>query len=405
MAAAISAGADEETKEEAYAFTKGICTHLAMLYVAGYARSLQEQGVSGSWSAPAPLAPVTAGHPRELNMRVALQGIVTVLTSAEEARMQAGAAALEAFVTALLTASAAQKAGLGPAALEATKEEATPMDTDGGAADDKARADEVEQSKDGQADASGRPRAGTEASNKVRPPAVPLRPPSEQAGLPRVLDDVVSSVLHACHGDTWGARMGGAHGVQLLMRRLPRAYTMPWSPQLVAALANVLAVLPEHAVAQKALVAELFELVVMTVALEDGPAPAAGDGDKAAAKMEVDSPSKLVVRLPSPAMSLSTAAPRCLFPARLLGLMGRENCRTWSRQTWLPCWSSWPWRCWPRAARRRCMRPRSPWCIACVRAQARRQRRSLATVGSSPGSRCGRSLSTRGLPSSCAPTQ
>jgi hypothetical protein len=328
IAAALVATVDKDVRDLAEPFARGVCTHLALLYACGNARSQQEHGVSGSWSSSPPYhAPCAPSNPHELNMRAAFQGLLAVLVDQDEQRIAAGAKAVDMFVTSLLVAAEARRTtgGVGreehkehklsddDAAMVAKPPEgcepATARDTS--AADDAAgahvegegmKAEEsgrggeehsdgcVERASaaDGTApsdgdtakkaapaaaasstprDASAKHRSGNEITNKIRPPAVPERAPSRQTGLPHVLDDLMSHVLHACHGNTWGCCIGGISGLKVLTKRLPREYLKPWSAQLVAAISKVLSALPEHSTSEVALMSKLLREVVLNVAI------------------------------------------------------------------------------------------------------------------------------------------
>jgi hypothetical protein len=334
FSAALAATVDNDVAPVAEPFVTGVCTHLALLYACGHCPSQQELGVGGSWVRGTPTqAPGASISPRDLNMRVAFQGLIAVLTDRDERRIAAGVKAVDTFVASLLVAVEAQRAlGAGPAGTAGTaaKTEPPAAGADAGAgakaasaagpakAEGAAKA-EASAAVAGKGDAgdgvqvgsTGGGAASTGRSSahegKIQPPLPPATPPSRQAGLPPVLDDLVSHVLHACHGDTWGSRIGGIGGLKVITKRLPRAYLKPWAPQLVAAIAKVLAALPEHATSEVALVAKLLKEVVLKVAVPEGPAAAPAG----AAAMEVDgegvagegaAATALLVRLPHTAI-------------------------------------------------------------------------------------------------------
>ena len=278
LSAALAAAVDKDVADIAEPFVRGAITHLALLYASGHALSQQELGVCGSWTSGAPAATAAAAAaavagaepppPRELNMCVAFRGLMAVLTDKDERRIAAGVKAVDTFVAALL-AAADVKREAGAASGDAVKTEADQsgtasgdaMDAEDTKADVAAGAPEASALADEGADENARPpgdpgippplRSTTsgvggsgsggakDADAKSRPPLAPLVPPSVQANLPPVLDDLVSHVLHACHGDAWGRRIGGIGGLKVITKRLPRAYLKPWAPQLVAGIAQV----------------------------------------------------------------------------------------------------------------------------------------------------------------------
>lgn len=134
---------------------------------------------------------------------------------------------------------------------------------------------------EGSTEASERPGAavGTQSRGgtqdielrRIRPPRAPNIAPAVQAKLPSVLDDLMSLLLHACHGVAWSARIGGIAGLEIVSKRLPAEYLKPWSPQIVAAVANVLSGLPDHSTTERVTVTQLLrEVVLKTVGLAPG---------------------------------------------------------------------------------------------------------------------------------------
>lgn len=251
---AIVCCSDSELADEAKAYVRSIATHIALLFVLRKARSQQELGIAGCWSATLPRSlPQARFGVLNLNMLVAVRAFATALVQESPAETAAACHSLEILVDAILTLAEARPPGC------AAEEAATKMDVDekydlkqsgaGPAAGGNGRAEDS--GRDDGPRAMGpppaqKPRAGPDTASKLRF-QTPLTPPSLQASLPAVLDDLVAFVLRTCYGDTWAARIGGAAGLGVLIKRLPGPYIKPWAPQLCGAFSRVLTALPEHA--------------------------------------------------------------------------------------------------------------------------------------------------------------
>jgi hypothetical protein len=336
VTAVLTATTDAAVADAATEFTTDLFTHLALLYTSGRTRSQYELGISGPWSSTLPrFSPLSVPNPRELNMRAALHGLVAVLTMQDERGVQAAVKALDSFVAAVMLATEARRAvqasmkevSLGAASgAGAARPSADTMQGDaagaeeGGGGGERAEATASE----GTMEASEKPSTAGSANSrggaqdtelkKIRPPRVPIIAPAVQAKLPPVLDDVMSLLLHACHGVLWAARVGGIAGLKIVSKRLPTEYLKPWAPQMVAAVANVLSGLPEHSTTEKATVTKLLhEVVLKTVGLPletESPGQTAGDSD---AKVVAAVAQRVLVRF----LACEHLGYCCLVPSQL----------------------------------------------------------------------------------------
>lgn len=247
---------DSELGDQAKAYVRAIVTHIALVFVLRKARSQQELGIAGCWSSTPPRSPP---QPRfgviHLNMLVAVRAFATALVQERPSETAAACHALELLVDAIVCLAAARPSG------SAAEEASTRMDVDekfdlkqpGGTAAGISGGNgrSGEGPRDDGSKAMGpppaqKPRTAPDSASKLRF-QLPLTPPSLQASLPAVLDDLVAFVLHTCYGDSWAARIGGAAGLGVLIKRLPGVYIKPWASQLCGAFNRVLAALPEHA--------------------------------------------------------------------------------------------------------------------------------------------------------------
>lgn len=302
---------DSELADQAKAYVRAIATHVSLVFVLRKASSQQELGIAGCWSSTPPRSPPQSRFGMtHLNMLVAVRSFATALVQERPAETAAACHALEVLVDSIVSLAAARPAG--SAAEEATAkldvDEKCDMKQAGSASAAAGSAGGNGRSEDGPRDDGSKamgpppaqkPRAAPDSASKLRF-QLPLTPPSLQASLPAVLDDLMAFVLHTCYGDSWAARIGGAAGLGVLIKRLPGVYIKPWAPQLCGAFNRVLAALPEHATKEitsmQGILQDLAVKIVRSIVPpghKGHPEVMEGDSDKA------PPPVSVLVRVPS----------------------------------------------------------------------------------------------------------